>query len=95
VQGSELIDGKPVVYGLGNFIFGTANEKATGALLRAGLSGGKIRLELTPLDVNNFTTSFQTRPFPEGPALDKALEKLQSLRPSLPWRREGDRLVWP
>jgi poly-gamma-glutamate synthesis protein (capsule biosynthesis protein) len=95
VQGSELVDGKPVVYGLGNFIFGTANEKAKGALLVVRLSKGKIRLELIPLDVNNFRTSFQTGPFTKGPGLDKALDGLQSLRPSLPWRREGDRLVWP
>jgi poly-gamma-glutamate synthesis protein (capsule biosynthesis protein) len=92
-QGSELIDGKPVVYGLGNFIFGTANEKAKGAVLRVTFVGNSVHLELTPIDVNNMTTGFQSRPF-AGYALEAALDDLGGLKPSLPWKKENGRLVW-
>lgn len=94
VQGSEIYQGKPIVYGLGNFIFGTANDKAKGAVLRVFFQGAAASLELVPLEVNNFKTKFQTQPF-AGRALRDALEEVAGLSPSIPWRAEEDRLVWP
>jgi poly-gamma-glutamate synthesis protein (capsule biosynthesis protein) len=95
IQGSDVYKGKPIVYGLGNFAFGTANAKAKGAVLKASfLSDGGTRLEIVPVDQNNFRTDYQPRLF-QGAELDQALEDVRRLAPSLPWRREGDRLVWP
>lgn len=94
VQGSEIYGGTPIVYGLGNFAFGTANDRAKGAALRVLFQGGVVGLELIPLNVDNFKTDFQTRPL-EGEALEEALEDVSGFSPSIPWRMEADRLVWP
>jgi poly-gamma-glutamate synthesis protein (capsule biosynthesis protein) len=94
IQGSDVYKGKPIVYGLGNFAFGTANAKAKGAVLKAIFTDGGTRLELLPVDQNNFRTDFQPRLF-RGAALAEALTDVQRLTPSLPWRRQGDRLVYP
>ena len=54
-QPLELYEGTPVVYGLGNFAFGSGNRRADeGLLVRAVLHGAELdRIELFPLYIKN------------------------------------------
>ncbi len=79
-QAVELYRGKPVLYSLGNYVFGSYSSRATyGLLAKLQFSGTKLeRLALIPLDVNNFRVQF--RPVPAaGTRLEKACENLQQL----------------
>jgi len=54
-QPTEVYKGVPIIYGIGNFAFGSRNSRATGGLLvRAVLTGGKLRrVELYPTFTKN------------------------------------------
>ncbi len=54
-QPVEIYRGKPIVYGLGNFAFGSGNRRADEALLARVIIRGKrfVRLELFPLYIKN------------------------------------------
>jgi Bacterial capsule synthesis protein PGA_cap len=54
-QGVEIINGKPVIYSAGNFVFGTGNNKAVyGQAARFSIENKAIsKLELIPLFVQN------------------------------------------
>jgi poly-gamma-glutamate synthesis protein (capsule biosynthesis protein) len=54
-QPVELIDGVPVVYGTGNFAFGSGNKRADeGLLVRATIEGASVTtVELFPLYIKN------------------------------------------
>jgi len=64
-QPAELVEGVPVVYGVGNFAFGSANRRADeGLLVRAILTEGRVsRVELFPTYIKNkdSAVSYQTK----------------------------------
>jgi poly-gamma-glutamate capsule biosynthesis protein CapA/YwtB (metallophosphatase superfamily) len=59
LQGAEIYHGRPIVYSLGNFIFGgqssdkTASDYDT-AVLKVGLNQKQMRVEFVPIEVRNF-----------------------------------------
>ncbi len=59
LQGAEVYRGRPIVYSLGNFIFGgkstdkTASDYDT-AVLKVGLNNKQMRIEFVPVEVRNF-----------------------------------------
>jgi len=63
-QPVELIDGVPVVYGIGNFAFGSGNSAADeGLLVRATVAGGRIaRIELFPTYIKNRDSAVRYQP---------------------------------
>ncbi len=59
LQGAEVYKGRPIVYSLGNFIFGgkstdkTASDYDT-AVLKVGLKDQQMKVEFVPVEVRNF-----------------------------------------
>jgi hypothetical protein len=59
LQGAEVYRGRPIVYSLGNFIFGgkstdkTASDYDT-AVLKVGLKDKQMKVEFVPVEVRNF-----------------------------------------
>jgi poly-gamma-glutamate capsule biosynthesis protein CapA/YwtB (metallophosphatase superfamily) len=59
LQGAEVYKGRPIVYSLGNFIFGgkstdkTASDYDT-AVLKVGLKDKQMKVEFQPVEVRNF-----------------------------------------
>jgi hypothetical protein len=59
LQGAEIYHGRPIIYSLGNFIFGgqssdkTASDYDT-AVLKVGLNQKQMRVEFVPIEVRNF-----------------------------------------
>ncbi len=78
-QPTEVYKGVPIVYGLGNFAFGSRNSRAIGGLLvRAVLVDGKLRrLELYPTftKTRNSQVSHQTKIL-KGASARRVLEDL-------------------
>jgi poly-gamma-glutamate capsule biosynthesis protein CapA/YwtB (metallophosphatase superfamily) len=94
LQEIEEYRGKPIVYSLGNFVFGTDNPKAEGAVLGLAFSPeGKISADLTVLEVNNRLVAYQPVPL-AGDDLTRALRRSFG-RTLGGWRRDGDKLLWP
>jgi cyanophycin synthetase len=83
LQGIEMVAGRPMVYGIGNFVWNTPGRFASMGSLPYGLAaavrfshqndGVSVFLRLYPLLTDNSVTNFQTRPvsaaeFPEAVA---------------------------
>ncbi len=65
VQPLEWYRGRLIAYSLGNFIFASYSETATGALLRVRFEGERpVAAELIPLDVTNARRAFRPAPLP-------------------------------
>jgi poly-gamma-glutamate capsule biosynthesis protein CapA/YwtB (metallophosphatase superfamily) len=77
-QPAEVYRGKPILYGLGNFAFGSVNRLADEALLvRARIDGKKIvRIELFPVCTNNKINAMQPR-FLKGAYAINFLQRLR------------------
>ncbi|MGG6266390.1 CapA family protein [Leptolyngbya sp. AN03gr2] len=55
LQGAEVYKGRPIVYSLGNFIFGGKTESDYDtAMLRVALKDRQMRVELLPVEVQGF-----------------------------------------
>ncbi|MCU0549029.1 MAG: CapA family protein [Leptolyngbya sp. Prado105] len=55
LQGAELYKGRPVVYSLGNFIFGGTSESVyDSAMLRVALKDRQMKVEILPVEVKGF-----------------------------------------
>lgn len=96
LQGIEIIDGKPVLYSLGNYAFGSASNAARdSALARFTVEEGGIRaLELVPLHVHNKFVDYNPQ-VSTGAQLERTLEALESMSAALGTRthRRDGRLV--
>ena len=85
VQPVEVIDGVPVLYSLGNFVFGTSGRfterfPGYGLVATVRLEGGSIgAVEPRCILTDNERIAFQPRPCPET----EAVTVLASLHPSL------------
>ncbi len=81
-QAVEVYKGKPIIYGIGNFAFGSRNYNAVGGfLVRVVVTDGKInKVELYPTYTNNSAkqVNFQTKIL-KGKSAKTALEKMQKL----------------
>jgi poly-gamma-glutamate synthesis protein (capsule biosynthesis protein) len=65
VQPLEWYRDRLIAYSLGNFIFASYSETATGALLRVRFAGERpVAAELIPLDVHNARREFRPTPLP-------------------------------
>ncbi|HEX5057136.1 MAG TPA: CapA family protein [Gammaproteobacteria bacterium] len=64
LQGIEQYRDGLILYSLGNFTFGSRTQHArTSVVASIAFNGGKFsRLEMTPINVNNFEVDFQPRP---------------------------------
>lgn len=96
LQGIEVIDGKPVLYSLGNYAFGSSSNVAKdSALARLVVEGGRLRgLELVPLLVHNKVVDYNPQ-VAEGLVSERILTTLERLSGDLgtvTTRRDG-RLV--
>jgi len=75
-QGFGYVDGTPVLWGLGNFLFGTPGrfghdklQPGYGLLARMVVAGGEIdRFEIVPIRINNRIQDYQPRPCPRAEA---------------------------
>lgn len=68
-QAIELIEGMPVLWSLGNGVFGTRGrfdrDKGYGLVVRLVVGGGRLlRVEVVPIQVDNRQVSYQPRPCP-------------------------------
>ena len=57
LQGAEIYQGRPIVYSLGNFIFGDTSNKESDyetAVLKVSLKPGKMKVELLPVVVSKY-----------------------------------------
>lgn len=66
LQPIELYKGRPILYSLGNFVFGTVPLSSIPEGMAAGFAwrpSGQLELWLTPLRVNNKKVRFITSPF--------------------------------
>lgn len=66
LQPVEIYKGRPIVYSLGNFMFGTLPISSKPEGMAAGLrwrKDGRTELWLTPLRVDNKLVAFQTTPY--------------------------------
>lgn len=100
VQPIALIDGVPVVYSLGNFVFGTAGRftdlfPGYGLIVTAALDeGGFYEMRLRCIQTDNDVVAFQPRPctIPQAEAVFGALHPAIKLTPDgggvLRWRGE-------
>jgi poly-gamma-glutamate capsule biosynthesis protein CapA/YwtB (metallophosphatase superfamily) len=80
-QSIEIYRGKPVFYSLGNFTFGTYSPRTTISFIARVTFDGENnprRIELIPLDVNNFRVELQPRPA-VGAAATKIIDHLRSI----------------
>lgn len=96
LQGVEVVDGKPVLYSLGNYAFGSRSDAAKdSALARLVVRGKKIeRLEMIPLNVHNRFVEFNPR-VADGEVRERILQTLERLSSDLGARgtREDGRWV--
>lgn len=80
-QPVELVDGVPVIYGVGNFAFGSGNRRADeGLLVRAILDRGRLEMiELFPLYIKNRDSAvdYQTKVM-RGAAAQDLIDRLNS-----------------
>jgi poly-gamma-glutamate synthesis protein (capsule biosynthesis protein) len=93
VQGIEMYQGKPIIYSLGNFVFGTKgkykDKQGYGLVSRLIFEGKALKWVLaTPIAVDNDIVKFQPRKVPPAEA-QLALEP-QLKRFNTPYRWEGD-----
>ncbi len=57
LQGAEIYQGRPIVYSLGNFIFGDTSNKESDyetAVLKVSLKKGKMKIEFLPVVVSKY-----------------------------------------
>ncbi len=55
LQGAELYKGRPIVYSLGNFIFGgSSRSDYDTAVLRVGLKNNQMKVEFLPVEVKSY-----------------------------------------
>jgi poly-gamma-glutamate synthesis protein (capsule biosynthesis protein) len=91
-QPVELMDGVPVVYGIGNFAFGSANTNADeGLLVRATIGQGRFeQVELFPTYIKNRDSAvrYQTK-LMRGKSARDLIDRLSGLSRGL-----GDRLTF-
>jgi len=68
LQGLEVYKGRPIVYSLGNFAFGSvpASGGQEGLAARLSLGAEHDRLDLVPLVVRNDVVHFRPRPLADG-----------------------------
>lgn len=96
LQGLEVIDGRPVIYSLGNYAFGSnSNVARDSALARLNVVGGRVTsVEFVPLHVHNRVVEFNPR-VAEGEVLERILATLERLSTALGTtsERAGGRLV--
>lgn len=74
LQPLDLIDGRPVAYSLGNFVFGSYSKNVkTSALLRLSGSGDRVtEIAVLPIDVYNPVVNFHPKDLPSNAARDVA-----------------------
>lgn len=72
LQGAEVYKGRPIVYSLGNFIFGgEAHSNSDTAMLKVALKDKQMKVELLPVEVKGFQ--------PRVVSGDRAQEILQQI----------------
>lgn len=55
LQGAEIYQGRPIIYSLGNFIFGgNSRSDYDTAVLKVSLKEGKMKVEFLPVEVKNY-----------------------------------------
>ncbi|MCC6157088.1 MAG: CapA family protein [Deltaproteobacteria bacterium] len=80
-QATEVYKGKPIVYGIGNFAFGSHNPKADhGLVVRALVEGKSVKsVELYPTYTNNRAEQVRFQPkIMKGADAEKELAKLKA-----------------
>jgi poly-gamma-glutamate capsule biosynthesis protein CapA/YwtB (metallophosphatase superfamily) len=61
LQGAEIYKGRPIVYSLGNFIFGEkSNSEYDTAVLKVALKDKQMKVELLPVEVKGFQPKIAT-----------------------------------
>jgi Bacterial capsule synthesis protein PGA_cap len=61
LQGAEIYNGRPIVYSLGNFIFGEqASSEYDTAVLKVALKDKQMKVELLPVEVKGFQPKVAT-----------------------------------
>ncbi len=86
LQGIEYYDGKPIVYSLGNFVFGSSIPRTV--LLKAGWDGEEMSLSIVPATSSGGYTRELTDPA-EAQALFQYVESI-----SEGIRIDGDGRIW-
>ena len=63
LQELELYRGRLIAYSLGNFVFGSESDKTNSSIILLCTFKGKslVRIEVVPLDVNNYRVVYQPR----------------------------------
>ncbi|MBD1854256.1 MULTISPECIES: CapA family protein [Leptolyngbya] len=80
LQGAELYQGRPIVYSLGNFIFGGKPESTyDSAMLRVALKDRQMKVELLPVEVNGFQPRIA-----HGDRAAEILHQIESVSDSFP-----------
>ncbi len=80
MQEIELIDGRPVLYSIGNFAFGTGNSKAESLLVGVDFQDHETIVDFYPAYVKNRDPRVNYQPkVMTGPTADEALSRLANL----------------
>jgi poly-gamma-glutamate capsule biosynthesis protein CapA/YwtB (metallophosphatase superfamily) len=80
LQGAELYKGRPIVYSLGNFIFGGKPESTyDSAMLRVALKDRQMKVELLPVEVQGFQPKIA-----HGDRATEILHQIESVSDSFP-----------
>jgi len=63
LQELELYRGRLIAYSLGNFVFGSESDKTNSSIILLCTFKGKslVRIEVVPLDVNNYRVAYQPK----------------------------------
>ncbi|MEZ2226734.1 CapA family protein [Microcoleus sp.] len=75
LQGAEVYKGRPIVYSLGNFIFGgNARSDYDTAVLKVSLKDRNMKVEFLPVEVKKFQPKVVT-----GAAADRILKRVEQI----------------
>lgn len=78
LQGAEVYKGRPIIYSLGNFIFGgNSQSDYETAILRVALKDRKMKLEFLPIEVQDYQA--QVAQGDQGKEILKQITRLSSI----------------
>jgi poly-gamma-glutamate capsule biosynthesis protein CapA/YwtB (metallophosphatase superfamily) len=77
LQELEVYQGRLIAYSLGNFVFGSESDRTNTSMILLLIFRGKslVKVEVVPLDVNNYRVKYQPRVL-KGTAAAAALESI-------------------
>jgi poly-gamma-glutamate capsule biosynthesis protein CapA/YwtB (metallophosphatase superfamily) len=79
LQELEIYQGRLIAYSLGNFVFGSESDKTNSSVILLCTFKGRslVRIEVVPLDVNNYRVAYQPRVL-TGAKADDLLAKMNA-----------------